>query len=110
YVDRLTANAGIKLETSERASLIAGLETGTDDRASVLLKIVGMPVFTQKEKNRSLLLLHYFAYLQRNPGDPPDRDLSGFTFWLYDLERSNNPTKLTDAFKNSIEYNQRAKR
>lgn len=104
YVDRLLENAGARIDASQRAALINGLESGQDTRAGVLLKIVDDPIFVEKESNRSLLLLHYFAYLRRNPGEPPDRDLSGFDFWLRDLETNHNPAKLSSAFKDSLEY------
>ena len=106
YVDRLLENAGLRIDASRRTALIRELETGADTRAGVLLKIVEDPNFVERENNRSLLLLHYFAYLRRNPGDPPDRDLSGFDFWLRDLETSHSPAKLSSAFKDSIEYGQ----
>jgi len=106
YVDRLLENAGARIEASQRAALISGLESGQATRAGVLLKIVDDPIFVEKESNRSLLLLHYFAYLRRNPGEPPDHDVSGFDFWLRDLETNHTPAKLPSAFKDSIEYGQ----
>ena len=106
YVDRLLQNAGARIDPSQRAALISGLESGQDTRAGVLLKIVDDPVLVEKESNRSLLLLHYFGYLRRNPGEPPDRDLSGYDFWLRDLETNHTPAKLSSAFKDSIEYGQ----
>jgi hypothetical protein len=106
YVDRLLENAGASIDASRRGALISGLESGQDTRAGVLLKIVDDPIFVEKESNRSLLVLHYFAYLRRNPGEPPDHDLRGFDFWLHDLETNHTPAKLSSAFKDSIEYGQ----
>ena len=106
YVDRLLENAGVNAEASRGKALVSSLESGQDTRAGVLLKIVEDPIFFEKENKRSLLLLHYFAYLRRNPGEPPDRDLSGFNFWLHDFESNHNPAKLSSAFKDSIEYGQ----
>jgi hypothetical protein len=100
YVDRLIDNAGISIDRSEREAMVTGLSSGAETRATVLLKIVQDPRFIEKEKYRSLVLLHYFGYLRRNPDDPPDRDLSGFNFWL----RSGNPALLSLAFKESPEY------
>ncbi len=54
--------------------------------------------------NAPSLLLHYFAFLRRNPDDPPDHDLTGFDFWLSNLERTNDPDKVALAFRDSIEY------
>lgn len=106
YVDRLLANGGLKLDVHERAALIDGLSSKRETRAAILMKIVGDQRFVEKENYRSLILLHYFAYLHRNPGEPPDKDLSGFDFWIQDLSRERNPAKLTIAFRNSIEYRQ----
>ena len=105
YVDRLLANAGVTIEPHERASLI---ESATrESRAAALLRIVADRRFIDKENDRSLVLLNYFAYLHRNPGDPPDRDLSGFNFWIQDLAREHNPGKISVAFRNSIEFHRR---
>ena len=70
----------------------------------MLLKIANNPGLIEKENERSLLLLHYFGYLHRNPGDPPDRDLRGFNFWLQDLAVNHDTKKLPVAFANSPEY------
>jgi len=106
YVDRLISNAGIDLESKERTNLIQLLSSGQETRGGVLLKVANNPRFIEKENERSLLLLHYFGYLRRNPGDPPDRDLRGFNFWLRDLAQEHDTKKLGPAFANSIEYQQ----
>ena len=62
------------------------------------------PRLEERGRNRALLLLHYFAFLRRNPDDPPDGDLEGFDFWLSNLERTNDLDKLALAFRDSIEY------
>ncbi len=100
YVDRLLDNAGISIDPVERVGLVTALSNAQETRSTVLLKIVQDPKFIEQEKYRSLLLLHYFGYLRRNPDDPPDRDLTGFNFWL----RSADPAKLSVAFKESPEY------
>ena len=104
YVDRLISNAGISLDQTERTNLIQLLSGRQDTRAGVLLKIANDPRLIEKENERSLLLLHYFGYLRRNPGDPPDRDLRGFNFWLQDLAVNHDTKKLPVAFANSPEY------
>lgn len=100
YVDRLVANAGISIHPADRVALVNGLSNAQETRSTVLLKIVQNPSFIEKEKYRSFILLHYFGYLRRNPDDPPDRDLTGFNFWL----RSGDPARLSLAFKESPEY------
>jgi hypothetical protein len=100
YVDRLVENAGISIDPAQRLAMVTGLSNGQETRYTVLLKIVQDPRFIEKEEYRSLVLLHYFGYLRRNPDDPPDRDLTGFNFWL----RHGDPARLALAFKESPEY------
>src|ERR1043166_6100990 len=104
FVNKLIANAGIDVPLSESAQLVDALASGKETRATVLLKIVDDPRLVQKEQNRSLVALHYFAYLRRNPDDPPDGDLRGFNFWVSDQERRPDLNKLSSAFKQAFEY------
>lgn len=110
YVDQLTANGGIQLTTPERSALIDGLANGKETRASVLLKIADDARLVQKEQNRSLVALHYFAYLRRNPDDAPDGDLRGFDFWVGDQDRRPDMNKLSTAFRQAWEYEKLLKR
>jgi hypothetical protein len=64
----------------------------------VLLALVNEREFVEKEENKSLVLLHYFGYLHRNPDDPPDKDLRGFNYWLREIEVSGDPGRLPRAF------------
>jgi hypothetical protein len=100
YIDRLVDNAGISIDQTERVAMVTGLSNGQETRTTSLMKIVQDPRFIEKEKFRSLVLLHYFGYLRRNPDDAPDRDLTGFNFWV----RSGNTKLLSLAFKESPEY------
>lgn len=104
YVDRLITNAGINLDRSERDTLVRGLASSEDTRASILLKIAGDQRFIEKEHIRSTVLLHYFAFFRRNPDDPPDHNLDGFNFWVEDLARNRSADKIYSAFKESFEY------
>lgn len=104
FVDRLQKNSGITLAGLERQELISRLVDKQEPRATVLLAMVDEPSFAQKEQNRSLVALHYFAYLRRNPDDPPDGDLRGFNFWLSDQERRPDVNKLSSAFREAFEY------
>jgi hypothetical protein len=99
-VARLVNNTGIEIDPAQRTAMVTGLSTGQETRSGVLLTMVQDPRFIEKEKNRALLLMHYFGYLRRNPDDPPDRDFSGFNFWL----RNADPAKFSLAFKESPEY------
>jgi len=109
FINQLNENAGIGLAPLEHQELVNGLGSRQETRSSVLLKIVEHPRLVEKEQNRSLVALHYFAYLRRNPSDPPDGDLRGFNFWLSDVER-NGPHKLAAAFSETAEYRQYAKK
>ena len=62
------------------------------------------------ESNKAFVLMQYFGYLRRNPNDAPDRDFSGFDFWLAKLNQFNGNfvnAEMVKAFITSIEYRQR---
>lgn len=103
YVDRMISNAGISLQPDERATIIDKLNKGKTTRARVLLEIVNNPSLIAKEDARSLVLLHYFGYLRRNPDDPPDNNLDGFNYWIREVEVSGDSRRLTKAFMASGE-------
>ncbi len=104
YVDALLTNAGITLEPAARAGLVDKLNSGQMTRAEVLLEIVNSRAFVEKEAVRSLVLLHYFGYLHRNPADPPDNNLDGLNYWMRELETSGDNARLVRAFMASGEY------
>lgn len=108
FVDTLAANAGIALAPAERAAFVDKLKSGGLTRAEMLLAIVHNPVFAAKEQNRSLVLLHYFGYLHRNPDDPPDGNMDGFNFWLKEVETTGEVDRLTRAFMASIERGEKS--
>jgi hypothetical protein len=108
FVDELTANARLFLAPAERAALVDGLEKSVLTRGQALLAIVKNADFAQSEQKRVLVLLHYFGYLRRNPDDPPDKGMSGFNFWLNEVEKSQDPGRLTRGFMASREYVERA--
>lgn len=98
YVDVLLRNAGLKLDASERASLVEGLNGGSVTWASVLLKITDNQTFVEQERYRALVLFHYFGYLRRDP------DMGGFNYWLKTVERNGDLTRFTKDFMSSGEY------
>lgn len=110
FVDALAANARLSPTPAERAAFIDKLNSGALMRAQLLLAIVKHLDFAERERNRSLVLLHYFGYLHRNPGDAPDRSMDGFHFWLKELEASREVDRLTRAFMASIERGEKTKR
>jgi hypothetical protein len=58
------------------------------------------------EYDAAFVLCHYFAYLKRNPDEAPDHDLTGYHFWLAQLERTHDYRGVTRAFLESDEYKQ----
>lgn len=105
YVARLLSNAGLGEDASLRDSLTAALASNEETRAGVLVRVAAEPRFAERERNRSVVLFHFFGYFRRNPGDPPDRDMTGFNFWVKDLERAGGSSNLSYAFSSSKEYN-----
>jgi hypothetical protein len=104
YVERLYANAGFAPTTPTRDALTSDLSSGRATRAEILLKVTADPQFAERERHRSLVLLHFFAYLRRNPDDPPDRNTDGLLHWVIELERGLKPEDVTNAFAGSIEH------
>ena len=102
FVNRVLANGGLGVSSEERQRFIAKLASATDTRGTLLVTLANDQRLIDREKNRSLVLIHFFAYLQRNPGDPPDKDTSGFEFWVEQM-RQNGGIDLTAAFSNSVE-------
>ena len=102
FVNRVLANGGLEVSSEERARFISNLASTTETRGTFLFTLANDQRLIDREKNRSLVLIHFFAYLRRNPGDPPDKDMSGFEFWVEQM-RQNGGIDLTAAFSNSIE-------
>ncbi|MBC7929068.1 MAG: hypothetical protein H7Z38_00690, partial [Rubrivivax sp.] len=109
YVERLLASAGVERDAAARAALADDLTSKRKTRADILLEVADDARFVEREQGRSFIVLHYFAFLYRNPGDPPDRDLVGFDFWVRNLETWRDPDKITSTFRDSIEYNEKRK-
>jgi hypothetical protein len=110
YVDALNTNTGGSLSVSERNALIAGLEGGTETRATVLRKVAENSSFAEREFNRAFVLMQYFGYLRRNPNDAPDTDFSGYNFWLGKLNTFSGDfqkAEMVKAFILSSEYRRR---
>lgn len=106
YVERLLTNAGIAAAAdAERAALVRRLNDGTQTRADVLSTVVADEAFARNDFNHAFVLVHYFAYLRRNPDDLPDRDMSGYDFWLKEFAQTGGDrNRLTDAFAGSAEF------
>ncbi len=105
FVDRLIKNTGINL--AARDTLIADLAAGRQSRAGVLRTVVDDADFIRKEFNPAFVLVEYFGYLQRNPDEGLDTDLSGYNFWLNKLNQFGGDyvkAEMVKAFLSSSEY------
>ncbi len=67
YVDKLLANAGITLSPEDRSSLVIGLLTNKETRASVFLKIALNEEFKNKAFDRTSVIMLYLGLLRRAP-------------------------------------------
>ncbi len=107
FVDRLVANTGVTLAPGTRDALVSDLTAGKQTRAAVLRTIVDDGGFGKREFNSAFVLMQYFGYLQRNPDEGPDTDMTGFNFWLGKLNQFGGDYVRADmvkAFITSGEY------
>jgi hypothetical protein len=104
YLTRLFKNARIPPENGMRAQLLGGLDKQTESRLSVLSRIVEAPEVYRREYNTAFVLVHYFGYLRRNPGDAPDTGLGGLNHWRAILDESGDYRSVSRAFLESGEY------
>jgi hypothetical protein len=98
-----------KLEEN-RVALAGELAAGDESRRVALLRAADDLRSDAREYDAAYVLTHFFAYLGRDPGDPPDRGTSGFDFWLHILERTHDYRSLSRAFLESDEYKQNRER
>lgn len=85
FVDKLNANGGNPLSSSERDSLVNGLNTGAMTRAQVVRAAAEDVDLAAAEKNRAFVLMQYLGYLRRDPNAGQDTDYTGYEFWLTKL-------------------------
>ena len=97
YVTMLLANTTLSKNIELHDRLLAGLRTGTLTRASVLHELVDNNAFAIRRFNEAFVLMHYFAYLERDP------DEDGYSFWLGNLNRFTDYRSFTEAFAASVE-------
>jgi hypothetical protein len=97
FVDALLAQTGLTKGPGNRDQLVSGLHSGALTRPVVLRNVIDNNAFAVREFNRAFVLMHYFAYLKRDP------DEGGFQFWLYKLDRYTDYPSFTEAFAASTE-------
>ncbi len=103
FVNKLYDTAGLSGFASERQAAIAGLTGGTKTRAQVLLDLIEIQQFKDREYNPAFVLMQYFGYLRR------DADQGGYDFWLDVVSgrELNNYRGMICAFITSTEYQKR---
>ncbi len=109
YVHTLNQNAGSPMSASEEAQEAAKMVAGRT-RAQVLRDIAEHPVLARTELNRAFVLMQFYGYMRRNPNDAPDRDYTGYDFWLTKLNQFNGDyvaAEMVKAFITSTEYRAR---
>ena len=97
YVDTLLAQTGMTASGATRRQLLRELGNRTTTRAAVLRKLADDGAFAARERNTAFVLMHYFAYLRRDP------ESGGLYFWLDYLKRSPDYRNLTELFAASSE-------
>ena len=93
----------LNLEPPEAANrnMIAGFAQVNNLNEQSLREQVESDELVRKLGNRSLVMLHYFGYLRRDP------DLPGMAAWVESLDRSGDAASVTEGFITSVEYRQR---
>jgi hypothetical protein len=102
FVDAVNANSGGVLSATERNDLVNGLLQLKETRATVLRKVAENPNFSTAEFSKAFVLMQYFGYLRRNVDDPPDKDFSGFDFWLNKLNQFNGDYRAAEMVRSFI--------
>jgi hypothetical protein len=103
FVNKLFDTAALMNNPAERQLRIDSLANLSKTRAQVLLDVIEIQEFKEREYNPSFVSMEYFGYLRRDP------DEDGYAFWLNVLNNRelNNYRGMICSFITSIEYQQR---
>jgi len=115
FVAALDAGTGGSLSASEVGAAQAefGGSSDTSDlaaRARVVREVAENASFSQKVSSPAFVLMQYYGYLRRAPDEAPDKDMSGYDFWLAKLNQFGgdfHAAEMVKAFIESAEYRQR---
>jgi hypothetical protein len=100
FVNKLEQTAGVTI--SDKSTLIAALNAGTQTRAQVLRTVIESQAVFDKFFNRGFVSMQYFGYLRRDP------DTIGFQNWVNTLNADpNNFRHMIFGFIYSTEYRSR---
>jgi hypothetical protein len=92
YVDALFANAGVTPTSEERGAALDAYGSGhRAERARALGSVGESGSVYNRLYNPAFVLMQYYGYLRRNPDAAPDRDLSGYNFWLAKMNNFSAP-------------------
>jgi hypothetical protein len=103
FVNQLFDIAGLTPFNAERQQEVEALTTNGKTRAQVLLDVIDVQEFKDREYDPAFTLMQYFGYLRRDP------DPAGYDFWLNVLNNRDpdNYRGMICAFITSIEYQER---
>jgi hypothetical protein len=103
FVNKLFDTAQLMNNPNERQQAITDLTNGTRTRTQILLDVIEISEFKEREFNSAFVLMEYFGYLRRDP------DQAGFDFWLNVLNNRepNNYRGMVCSFITSQEFQQR---
>jgi hypothetical protein len=111
FVDSLLSNAGVTPTAAERSAAVNAFGGGgAAGQAAALRSVAESTSVTSATSDESFVLMQYFGYLQRDPDAAPDKDFSGYNFWLAKLNQFGGnyvQAEMVKAFITSIEYRQR---
>ena len=97
-----TAGLGGPEFAAQRQAAVDGLNSATKTRVDVLLNLIEIQQFKDREYNPAFVLMQYFGYLRRGPDQP------GYDFWLEILNRpAHDYHGMVCSFITSTEYQQR---
>jgi len=103
FVNRLFDMARLVSHDTEREQEIEAMTNSGKTRAQVLLDLIDIQEFSQREFNGAFVLMQYFGYLRRDP------DQGGYDYWLNVLNNKepDNYRGMVCAFITSREYQER---
>jgi hypothetical protein len=98
FVKKIYANAGVSLSEPEARALAGKLDAGTQTRADALVALTEDEGFARSAYDPDFVLLHYFAFLERDP------DPAGYATWIKVLHDTGDHEIVTRAITSSAEY------
>jgi hypothetical protein len=102
FVNQLFDRANLTPFTAERQAEIDAMNNQGRTRAQVLLNVINIQAFRDREYNPAFVLMQYFGYLRRDP------DQGGYDFWLGLINgQPQNIRGMVCAFLTSNEYQER---